>query len=95
MAFILWFVLLSMCRISQAAYVTDSLFHGERFVGGGGAWVTRGIDKIILHPVNIFHREAVGRKWLLTALQGCRMKKSTLPLSHRGLAGGQGRHASL
>lgn len=85
----------SMCKISQAAYVTDSLFHSEQCVGGGGAWVTRGIDKIILHPVNIFHREAMGRKWLLTALQGCRMKESAMLLSHRSPARGQGWHASL
>lgn len=43
----------SMCKFSQAVYVTPFLFHSEQCVGGGDLWVTRGIDKSILHPVNI------------------------------------------
>lgn len=72
----LWCVLSACANFSQAAYVTDFLFHTEQCVGGGGLWVTRGVDKIILHPVNILEREAVDRKWLLSTLQGCRMNES-------------------
>lgn len=47
------YVLSARAQISQAVYVTDFLFHSKQCVGGGGLWVTRGEDKIILHPVNI------------------------------------------
>lgn len=54
----------SMCKFSQAAYVTASLFHTVSSVlAAKGLWVTRDIDKIILHTANIS-----GRLW---AENGC------------------------
>lgn len=69
-----WCVLSACAKLLQAVYVTDFLFHSEQCVGGGCLLLARGINKIILHPVNIL--EAVDRKWLQTTLQGYRMNKS-------------------
>lgn len=47
----------SMYKFSQAVYVTASLFHREQCVHAEGMrWVTRGIDKITLHPASISER---------------------------------------
>lgn len=46
----------SICRFSQTGYVTAFLFHGKGCVGSRDSRVTRDIDKIICHPVNISER---------------------------------------
>lgn len=59
----LWCVLSACANFSRAAYVTDFLFHTEQCVGGGGLWVTKGVDKIILHPCEHLRERERERLW--------------------------------
>lgn len=65
----------SMSKSTQAVCVTAFLFHSEQCADSRSF----GWQEVLIKSfftLRTFQREAVGRKWLLTTLQGCRLKES-------------------